>query len=47
MHVLINWRTVFNAWAYYVMQVKFSRLAIGDDDDDDDDGDSTQSPAEA
>jgi len=49
MYVLFSLRSLFDAWAYYQMQQKLARLAIGDvsmrfgDDDDY----STQSSEEA
>jgi hypothetical protein len=51
MYVLLSLRSLFEGWAYYQMQQKLARLAIGDDDVSmrfgDDDDYSTQSSEEA
>jgi hypothetical protein len=51
MYVLLDLRSLFDAWSYYLLQQKLARLAIGDDDMSmrfgDDDDYSTQSSEEA
>ena len=51
MYVLINLRSLFDAWGYYLLTQKIARLAIADDDRStrfgDDDDYSTQSSEEA